>query len=110
MPRAAPAARRWISEPEHFHAALARIDERFGGLDVLVNNAALTLTTPIMEISVEEFDRVTSTNLRGTFLGCQIVGRYFSQPDRATLSISPRWRDKMAPPPAPIMRPRKAAS
>lgn len=68
-----------IREPEHFHAALAQIDERFDGLDVLVNNAALTLTTPIMEISVEEFDRVTSTNLRGTFLGCQIVGRYFSQ-------------------------------
>jgi NAD(P)-dependent dehydrogenase (short-subunit alcohol dehydrogenase family) len=35
--------------------------------------------TAIMEIDVEEFDRVTSTNLRGTFVGCQTIGRYFSQ-------------------------------
>lgn len=68
-----------IREPDQFHAALAQICAHFGELDVLVNNAALTLTTPIMEISIEEFDRVTSTNLRGTFLGCQIVGRYFSE-------------------------------
>jgi len=45
---------------------------------VLVNNAALTLATPVMEISVEEFDRVIATNLRGTFVGCQTFGRYFA--------------------------------
>ena len=59
-----------------FEAALAALAEGGWGVPrVLVNNAALTLTTPVMEISPEEFSRVTDVNLRGTFLGCQVVGR-----------------------------------
>jgi 3-oxoacyl-[acyl-carrier protein] reductase len=37
----------------------------------------MTLTTPVMEISPEEFDAVIAVNLRGTFLGCQVFGAYF---------------------------------
>ncbi|NDJ58725.1 SDR family oxidoreductase [Enterobacteriaceae bacterium 4M9] len=68
-----------IREETGFSQALAQVTEHFGELHALVNNAALTLTTPIMDISVAEFDRVLTTNLRGTFLGCQTVGRYFAQ-------------------------------
>ncbi len=49
---------------------------RFGGIDVLVNNAALygTLTRrPLMEIPVEEWDRVMAVNLRGLFLCARAV-------------------------------------
>lgn len=45
-----------------------RVTERFGGLDILVNNAGTDVTAPIDEISVEAFDRVLSTNLRGPFI------------------------------------------
>jgi NAD(P)-dependent dehydrogenase (short-subunit alcohol dehydrogenase family) len=52
-------------------AATAFFDDvvaRFGGLDILVNNAGTDVTAPIDEISVEAFDRVLSTNLRGPFI------------------------------------------
>jgi 3-oxoacyl-[acyl-carrier protein] reductase len=68
-----------IRQPQDFERALAVTLERFGSLEVLVNNAALTLATPVMDIDVEEFDRVISTNLRGTFVGCQTMGRYFAK-------------------------------
>lgn len=68
-----------VREAEDFIRARALAVERFGGLQVLVNNAALTLATPIMEIGVEEFDRVMTTNLRGTFVGCQTLGRGFAE-------------------------------
>lgn len=58
-----------------FEAALAELARLGWGVpQVLVNNAALTLTTPVMQISPEEFSRVTDVNLRGCFLGCQVVG------------------------------------
>nr|WP_159465441.1 SDR family NAD(P)-dependent oxidoreductase [Scandinavium goeteborgense] len=67
-----------IRQPQDFEQALKATIDRFGRLEVLVNNAALTLATPVMEIEVDEFDRVMITNLRGTFVGCQTLGRYFA--------------------------------
>ncbi|MEG1209505.1 MAG: SDR family NAD(P)-dependent oxidoreductase [Leclercia sp.] len=67
-----------IRQPQDFTRALEATVARFGSLQVLVNNAALTLATPVMDIAVDEFDRVISTNLRGTFVGCQTMGRYFA--------------------------------
>jgi 3-oxoacyl-[acyl-carrier protein] reductase len=67
-----------IRQPQDFDRALAATLDKFDSLEVLVNNAALTLATPVMDISVDEFDRVITTNLRGTFVGCQTMGRYFA--------------------------------
>lgn len=50
--------------------------ERFGGIDVLVNNASLMSVLPRrswMEIPVEEWDQVMAVNLRGIFLCCRSV-------------------------------------
>jgi len=68
-----------IRQPQDFSRALEATLATFGRLEVLVNNAALTLATPVMDIEVDEFDRVMTTNLRGTFVGCQTVGRYFAR-------------------------------
>jgi NAD(P)-dependent dehydrogenase (short-subunit alcohol dehydrogenase family) len=46
----------------------AQVMERFGRVDILVNNAALCKMVPILEIGVEEWDRILAVNLRGTFL------------------------------------------
>lgn len=65
-----------VTSKNEFSAALAHAVERWGGVGVLVNNAALTQTTPLFEISPEEFDAVTSIALKGTFLGCQVIGAH----------------------------------
>lgn len=67
-----------IRDRDAFSNAIDHCVAHFGGLHVLVNNAALTLATPVMSITVEEFDQVMTTNLRGTFLGCQLAGGYFA--------------------------------
>ena len=63
-----------VMQKSAFEAALAAVRERWGGLHVVVNNAAITPTTPVMQITPEEFDTVLAINLRGTFLGCQVFG------------------------------------
>ena len=45
-----------------------RAMERFGRLDILVNNAGIFDGGPLDELSVEAWDRVIATNLRGPFL------------------------------------------
>ena len=45
--------------------------ETFGGLDILVNNAAVTNHAPITETTEELYDETLSVNLKGTFLACQ---------------------------------------
>jgi 3-oxoacyl-[acyl-carrier protein] reductase len=66
-----------VRQKAQFIAALDDLTARWGSVQVLVNNAAMTLTTPVMEITPEEFDAVITVNLRGTFLGCQVFGAYF---------------------------------
>ena len=67
-----------VQSKQSFSDALETTVARFGRCDVLVNNAAMTPTTSVMEISADEFDQVLSTNLRGTFFGCQVFGQYFA--------------------------------
>lgn len=66
-----------VREKAEFERALAVIVERWGGADVLVNNAAATAAKPLMDITAEEFDAVMAVNVRGTFLGSQVFGAHF---------------------------------
>jgi NAD(P)-dependent dehydrogenase (short-subunit alcohol dehydrogenase family) len=42
--------------------------ERFGGIDILVNNAAIVLFKRLVDTEPEEWDKVIATNLRGVYL------------------------------------------
>ncbi|HXK23087.1 MAG TPA: SDR family oxidoreductase [Myxococcota bacterium] len=57
-----------VGAPETARAIAATARERFGGVDVLVNNAGIFAPKPFLESSVEDLDRFLDTNLRGTFL------------------------------------------
>jgi 2-deoxy-D-gluconate 3-dehydrogenase len=50
--------------------------ETFGRVDILVNNSGIVATTPLVEQSAHEWDRVVATNLRGVFLATRAVGKY----------------------------------
>ena len=51
---------------EHLHRV---VQETLGDVDILVNNAAASTTKPVLEHTVEEWDRIFAVNLRGAFLG-----------------------------------------
>lgn len=68
-----------VSSKADFAQALAKVLEHFGALHVVVNNAAITKTTPLMQITPEEFDAVVSVNLRSVFLGCQVFGAHMAE-------------------------------
>ncbi|MGF3026128.1 SDR family NAD(P)-dependent oxidoreductase [Methylobacterium aquaticum] len=66
-----------VRDKAQWERTLSALLERWGAAHVLVNNAAMTVARPVMEVSPEEFDAVLAVNLRGTFLGCQVFGAHF---------------------------------
>ena len=57
-----------VSDREQVQAAIGKVLAEERRLDVLINNAAVDVTVSIDELSVEDWDRVLSVNLRGPFL------------------------------------------
>ena len=57
-----------VSDEQSVAALAAAVEERFARVDVLVNNAGIFTEALVEVMSVEEWDRVVNTNLRGTFL------------------------------------------
>jgi len=53
-----------------------KVVERFGRLDLLVNNAGVQTFKPLLEVTEEEWDLVVDTNLKGCFLCTQQAGLY----------------------------------
>jgi len=43
----------------------------FGGLDILINNAAIVIFKRLVDTEEDEWDRVIATNLRGVYLCCR---------------------------------------
>lgn len=56
---------------EDVRALFQFVDENFGGLDVLVNNAGVGVFRPVSELSVEEWKLTIETNLSGAFYCCR---------------------------------------
>ena len=57
-----------VSDEAQVREVFRQTMERFGRLDLLVNNAGVFDGGPVDELSVEAWDRVMATNLRGPFL------------------------------------------
>lgn len=65
------ALRQDVSKSEDWSAAKAAIEQRFGRLDVLVNNAGIAIAKNIEDTTLAEWRRTMAVNLDGVFLGCQ---------------------------------------
>ena len=58
-----------VSKPEHIEQLMNQVEEKYGRLDVLINNAGLSAFKQMDELSVDEWDTIINTNLRSVFLG-----------------------------------------
>jgi 3-oxoacyl-[acyl-carrier protein] reductase len=66
-----------IRRKSDFEAVLDALAEKWGGTDVLVNNAGRSKVAPLLEITPEDFSDNVEINLKGTFLGCQVFAPHF---------------------------------
>jgi NAD(P)-dependent dehydrogenase (short-subunit alcohol dehydrogenase family) len=64
-----------VSDPAQVEGAVAQAVERFGGIDILINNAGVTWGAPPEEMPLDKWKQVIDVNLTGTWLCSQAVGR-----------------------------------
>jgi NAD(P)-dependent dehydrogenase (short-subunit alcohol dehydrogenase family) len=65
-----------VSSLEQVQAAFAEAIDRMGSVDVLINNAGISIRHDFLHITPEEWDRVLDVNLKGVFYAAQTAARH----------------------------------
>jgi 3-oxoacyl-[acyl-carrier protein] reductase len=68
-----------VSKEQAVAEAIAFVVKTFGRLDILFNNAGISLLKTIAETTEEDFDRLLGVNLKGVFFGCKHAIPYMVQ-------------------------------
>ena len=78
-----------VSDPVSVKAMADAALARFGRVDILVNNAGIFTESLIENLSIEDWDRVVNTNLRGTFLCIRaLIGQMLERGDGRIINIA----------------------
>ena len=87
-----------VREDEQVRAAIERTAERFGGIDILVNNASAISLTPTRATEMRRFDLMHSINTRGTLLCSKLAAAHLARGVNPhilmlapPLNLEPRW-------------------
>lgn len=75
-------ARLDLTDEDSIATAIATIEQLLGPIDVLVNNAGICITKPLLEQTAQDWDDVLDVNLRGAFLMATHVARRMRELER----------------------------
>jgi NAD(P)-dependent dehydrogenase (short-subunit alcohol dehydrogenase family) len=74
-----------VKDPVSIQQVVKETFSQFGRIDVLVNNAGISWGAPTEQMSLEDWNKVIETNLTGTFLCAQAVGKVMIQHGRGKI-------------------------
>ena len=68
-----------------------KVIEKYGKIDVWVNNAGISFPKPSLEVSEEDWDRTVDTNLKGYFFGAQCAVREMVRAGNVSAADAAKW-------------------
>ncbi len=79
MGRRAIAQKVDVTDQPGVKALLKRGEDEFGGIDILVNNAGIVQSAFVVDMAVEDWQRIMDINVKGVFLCCKFAIPYLRQ-------------------------------
>lgn len=76
-----------VADENQMAGVFADAEDRFGGIDVVVNTAGIMLLSPVVDLDLADLDRMHRTNIRGTFVVSQLAARRL-RPGGALINFS----------------------
>ncbi|WP_333879800.1 SDR family oxidoreductase [Lysinibacillus capsici] len=64
-----------VADEKVMKKAFDKVEEKFGGIDVVINTAGIMLLSSIIELNLDDLDKMYHTNIRGTFIISQQAAR-----------------------------------
>jgi pteridine reductase len=77
-----------LTVPEAAGELIAKVTQQFGGLDVLVNSAAVMIRTPFGEVTPQQWDSIMALNLRAPFFLSQAAAPFLKRARGAIVNIA----------------------
>ena len=77
-----------VTQPEQVATMVNRIDEELGGIDIAVCNAGIIALNSLLDMPLEEFQRIQDTNVNGVFLTAQAAAKAMVAQQRAGTIIT----------------------
>ncbi len=77
-----------LADPTAIEKAISKVAGLVDRLDALVNNAAVQITKPLIEMSLEEWDLIMATNLRPAFLTAKLGYALLKQAQGTIIHVS----------------------
>ena len=74
-----------VADPAQIAAMIETAKTTFGRIDILFNGAGIISNKPLLDITVEEWDRILTVNLRGEFLCLQAAARVMVEQGRGKI-------------------------
>lgn len=76
-----------INESE-IKEVFATIEDEYGHIDILINNAGLSSNTPLLDFTIEEFDKIMNINVKAVFVLSKVAVPYLKKTKGVILNTS----------------------
>lgn len=77
-----------VTKQDQVAGMLDQVTAEFGGIDIVVCNAGIIAVTPMLDMALEEFQRIQDTNVTGVFLTAQAAARAMVKQGRGGVIIN----------------------
>ena len=77
-----------ISKPEDPEMLMQKVMDKYGKIDILVNNAGISSSTPLLNYTEDEFDKISNLNIKSVFVCSKAVVPYLKETKGVILNTS----------------------